>query len=523
MNSGKNLVGTLGLIATIVGLTTSGALAVSEMAPPISLAAATPAATTPEPAATSQPASESKTTDVTKKEKEAAKPVCKSTVCPPVAPETPQPTDPIQAAIWKAKNPIPGVRWGADYRIRDEYMNNARRFDHGGVNNEDDWLRHRPRFWTTFSLGDFLDFNMRMMWEGRNIFQPKSAVNMDWGEVLFDVMNFAIRKPDGLPITIIAGRQDITLGDKWLVLDGTPLDGSRTMYFDAIRLNLDLERIKTKIDAIYIEQNAKSENWIHMIKTRDKNMFTGAPAQRYVTEQNERGAIVWVENKSLKNTEIDGYYIYKGDHAVAPNSQNADIHTFGQRIAYEFDEHWRARAEVAEQFGRRGANNLCALGSLNRLAYYFNDPHNNWLRMDYEYMSGDRPGTGTDEGFDPLWGRFPRISEMLYYTSAWEKRTGDLSNLHRVAWGWSVNLLPQLEMLTDYHLMFTDQNTYRDRPQFTDSGCFRGQLLSWWLKYVISPQLSGHIVAEFFFPGDYYSKSNNDVATFLRGELLFAF
>jgi hypothetical protein len=78
-------------------------------------------------------------------------------------------------------------------------------------------------------------------------------------------------------------------------------------------------------------------------------------------------------------------------------------------------------------------------------------------------------------------------------------------------------------MLTDYHLMFTDQNTYRNRPMYSRSGCFRGQLLSWWLKYVISPQLSGHIVTEVFMPGDYYRNSNNDVATFLRGELVFAF
>jgi hypothetical protein len=95
--------------------------------------------------------------------------------------------------------------------------------------------------------------------------------------------------------------------------------------------------------------------------------------------------------------------------------------------------------------------------------------------------------------------------------------------MHRVALGHSVNILPNVEMLTDYHLLFADQNTFRDRPRFSDSGSFRGQLLTWWLKYVITPQVSGHVVAEFFCPGDYYARPNRDFATFVRAELVFAF
>ena len=36
-----------------------------------------------------------------------------------------------------------------------------------------------------------------------------------------------------------------------------------------------------------------------------------------LTEQNEQGVVLYGSNKSLKNTQIDGYFIYKRDSAEA--------------------------------------------------------------------------------------------------------------------------------------------------------------------------------------------------------------
>jgi hypothetical protein len=443
----------------------------------------------------------------------------------PAAAAASQPADPIQAFIAKVKNPVPFFKWGADYRIRNEYVRNVNGLNKSIAENDRDWLRHRPRIWSTLSLENAIEFNSRIVWEGRNWFEPESAQNFDLGEIMFDVLNVTVRKPGGLPFTVVAGRQEIALGDKWLVFEGTPYDGSRTLFFDAIRITTELEKIKTKIDTIYLETDSEGEHWVNMIKHRDRDQMTGAHTQRYLVEQDEQGAILWVENKSLKNTEIDGYFIYKRDMKGPYRfSDNADIYTFGERIVHNFDEHWKARSEITPQFGRRDGNSICALGSLNRLAYYFNDKHNNWLRLDYEYLSGDKPGTkGTDESFDLLWGRWPRFSELLIYLTPVERRPCDFTNLHRVAMGWSTNITPKTEMLTDYHLLFAAQNSYRTQPAYTDSGCFKGQLFTWWLKHTFTPQLSGHVVAEFFIPGDYYDKANNDPAAFVRTELMFTF
>lgn len=439
------------------------------------------------------------------------------------APATQPAADPIQEAITQIKNPVPWFSWGADYRIRNEYLNSVFSLDKNAPNREYDWLRHRLRAWSTLSLGDAIDINTRITWEGRNICKPDWAENFDDGEVLFDLLNVTLKQPLDLPIVVVGGRQEIALGDRWLVFEGTPLDGSRTIYFDAIRLTTTLADIQTKIDTIYIDQDARSERWVPMLKARDRNMYTGAHDQRYITEQHERGAILWVENKSIENTQIDGYFIYKNDRRVAANGNSGNLYTFGTRGLYDWGEHWKFKGEIAGQFGHKNGRNVCGLASLDRIAYHFNDRHRNWLRLDYEYMSGDRPGTGTNEAFDPLWGRWPRFTDLLIYTASTESRVSEMNNMHRVALGHSVNILPQVEMLTDYHLLFADQNTFRDSPRFSNSGCFRGQLLTWWLKYVITPQLSGHVVAEFFCPGDYYAKPNRDLATFVRTELVFTF
>ena len=122
-----------------------------------------------------------------------------------------------------------------------------------------------------------------------------------------------------------------------------------------------------------------------------------------------------------------------------------------------------------------------------------------------------------------LWGRWPRWSELYIYTNAGETgRFADSSNLHRIGTGWSCQPHPRIQLATDYHVLFADQNTYRDRAAYSRGGKFRGQLLTWSMKYIVIPNhLTGHLWAEFFCPGDYWAKSNNDFATFLRAELIW--
>ncbi len=412
----------------------------------------------------------------------------------------------------KIKNPTPWLTWGGDLRLREIYINNAFTFDKEAPGHEWHRQRVRTRLWTTIKPTDDFEFNLRIAWEGKNFDKPEAREPWQPTSVLADRLNFKWKDIGGSPFTLKAGRQDLMLGDRWLVMDGTPLDGSSTMYFDAVRLTMDLEDIQTKVDFIYLEQDAEGEHWFHPIYNE----------HRLMTEQDETGAIVWVTNNSLAKTQLDGYFIYKKSTPAAANGDLAELYTFGARADHAFNDQWKLRGNFAAQFGRKNEATVCAFGALTRLAYDLNDDWKSSIRVDYEYLSGDDPDTNTNEAFDILWGRYPRVSELHAYNYAGETRIGDMTNFHRVSAGWTGHPNDKTELCADYHLLFADQNTYGGQDGFSQGGCFRGQLLTSQVKYRFTDYLCGRFTGELFFPGDYYTDDRNDVAAFLRAQLEFS-
>lgn len=416
--------------------------------------------------------------------------------------------DPVEAL----KNPAPWLNWGADFRLRWEYLDNA--FNLSRETPEDEWSvqRFRPRAWATATPAPGVDFNLRMAWEGRHFCSPDNFEEWDTRDVLFDRLNLKVQIPDA-PVTVTVGRQDIILGDGWLVLEGTPLDGSRTIFFDAARFRIELEEIETSADLVYIYQFSDTDTWLPPIESKH------GP----VMEQDERGAIVYVTNKSIDRMKLDAYSIYKRDHAELTNGDTGEIYTFGGRAAHDLSEHWKARTEHAGQFGNRNGSAMSAYGSTSGLSYHFNDDWHNQLKLGYEYLSGDDPNSSKNTAFDPLWGRWPQWSELYIYTWSSETRISEITNLHRLACGWQLEPVEDLDLFFDYHLLFADENTFPGRAGFSENGSFRGQLFTSLVRYRFNRFLSGHLHSEFLFPGSYQAEPRDDVAAFLRAELVFTF
>lgn len=427
----------------------------------------------------------------------------------------------------QVKNPVPWFNWGADFRLRDEYLNNATTLNDDAANHERDFLRYRFRTWGTVTPVKDLDLNARVMWEGRYWWDGNPDRGRDWDRenIIFDNLNAKASNVFNQPLTLTAGRQDMRFNEGWLVFEGTPLDGSRTIYFDAARATYDCKPGNTSLDLIYINNSANPDRFLGQMWGRE---------DQYVTEQNEQGAIVYLTNRSIKDTELNGYFIYKHDQPVLVNGDQGDIYTFGARAAHNFDEHWNARGEGAYQFGNRfnpamfGANaptELSAYGFNGRISYLFNDQIKNQLRLSYEYLSGDDPNSSTNGQFDPLWGRWPQWSELYIYTYAMETRVAETTNLQRVAFGWQANPTQKLELAADYHLLFANDNTFADsKPTiFTSDGKFRGQLFTAVARYKFNRYMAGHLWGEYFIPGDYYTRDRRDNAVYLRAELVFTF
>ena len=125
---------------------------------------------------------------------------------------------------------------------------------------------------------------------------------------------------------------------------------------------------------------------------------------------------------------------------------------------------------------------------------------------------------GTEEHFDPLWGRWGQWSELVCYAAALEHRLGEVTNLHRIDLGVSTHPCQAVIMDFDYHLLFPATDDKQALPQFSDSGNLRGHLLAANVRWQQNKHVSHAVRAEVFMPGGYYADSNNSVADFFRYE-----
>jgi hypothetical protein len=460
--------------------------------------------------------------------------------------------------IQQIKNPLDWFSWGGDFRVRNEYFNNALSLGSGPSSgpfasvHEQDYFRFRGRLWASFFPTNDLTVNVRLAAEPREFMKDSTMdtyfekSGLQWRYGIIDTLNVQWKKPLDLPATVTVGRQDINLGDNWLFGDGTPEDGSFTSFLDSARVNVDLKDQHTTIDAIGIVQYARPDAWLPTIGPSTTQ--GGNPNAYLLTDQNEKGAVLWIANKSLPGANLDGFFIYKHDSAIndAPPSifsDNADIFTIGGCVSGLVAEHWNYSAEGAYQFGSKqyeynmppGApapaaadgrfHDISAFGVNSKISYLFKDEMNNQLSVVFEFLSGDNPGTKTDEMFDVLWGRYPQWSEMYnIYSYVNETRVGQTANLIRFGPAWSLAPIKDMNFSLSYNALFANQDvpTQATVPtSFTGTGDFRGHYLQAVLKYKFNKHLSAHLWSEFLFPGDFYT--SRSMMDFLRAEVMYTF
>lgn len=423
------------------------------------------------------------------------------------------------------KNPTKWFKWGADIRSRHESLINPYLTDADPPGYNYSFERLRVREWNTFSPCKEFEFNLRFTWEGRHYWMPDSKAEWDKSEIVFDNLNGKFRFGK-VPVILIVGRQDIVFGDGWLISDGTPLDGPRTTYFDAIRATIDLKKIKSVLDLIYIGQTSSPDSRIPPIFSKGKPLM----------EQNERGVIVNFSNKSIGHTQVDPYFIYKHDEAVLSNGDNGDVYTIGTRLDHDFNNNITCHIEGAYQFGQRKNavmfpdrnSSLSAFGVNSRLTYSFRDPSKNQLWLGYAVLSGNDARDTHNHQFDPLWGRWAQYSELFPNEL---DRPGERSNLQRINLGYQVEPTKRILILTNYHALFAYANRNSGTPGFSNDGKFKGHLLTALMKYQYNRFWSGLLLGEYFIPGNYYEtpsgggpfSTRNDGAVFLRAQILFTF
>jgi hypothetical protein len=452
---------------------------------------------------------------------------------PPAAKPAAPPTDAPKPWPDQVKQPVPWFAWGMDFRARNEYYDNIVSLTDDHPLSEQDLFRFRGRLWTALKPLPELSVNTRVSAEPRLWMNPAfvgsyyNQTGMEWRYGLVDNLNVKYDTPS---FTVTAGRQDIVLGDFWnwwLVADGTPLDGSWSYYLDSVRVTWAPPEIKTKFDYILIHQQADASERIPTINNKSP----------YVTEQDEMGLILYASNQSVKNTRIDGYFIYKRDERVRPNGDDANIYTVGTKVTGNPWTHWSYSVEGGYQFGDKTdptltgdtsglsrKRDLRAFGVNTRLSYLLGDRLNNQFSVIYEYLSGDDPNTtGRDEMFDVLWGRWPRWSELYIYSYLPENsgKIAQLNNIQRVGAGWNLNPIKGLTVGAYYNALFAPESVPTRAGGaiglFSETGNFRGHFLQAVATHTFNRHVRGHLWSEFVWQGDYYAQ--RDTMTFLRAEI----
>ncbi|MCK5676195.1 MAG: hypothetical protein KAH99_04185 [Verrucomicrobia bacterium] len=403
---------------------------------------------------------------------------------------------------------------GADFRYR-VISENARKLNNSETGNERVWQRFRLRAWTSIRLVPKTELNLRMVAEPRyyHYSDPAPPDYDTWvrDEFLFDNANVTVRNPYDIPLTAIFGRQQIRLADSWLVGEGTPLDGTRTAYFDAIRTLWNIENWRTTIDLMYIDNRKDSRAYLSPINDFSFDMM----------KQDERGGVLYVSHEAQEQIFMDSYFIYKLDHNPTYNTDGTKKGVEGETYTFGFRGHGSAtdsltfNAELAPQFGHKNGTSLAAFAINTWAQQQLSVAKNASIRLGYEFLSGD---SNIDRHYDKLWGREGLWSDL--YTGGvdgFDGRELDSSNLHRPHAILVVHPFTPLKIFAEYSLLFAAREVDLPDQEKVDGGSMlRGHHVKAAIEHKFNKHLKHYVTAQAMVPGGYYSDERSDTATWFR-------
>jgi hypothetical protein len=343
--------------------------------------------------------------------------------------------------------------------------------------------------------------------EFRVYLAPKTTP-FSWNESFFDNLYVKWTIPGRVPFAITAGRQDINLGEGFVIADGTPGDGSRSYYFNALRVDAGLAKGHTLTA------------FAHATEETDRYLPVINAVPRMLAEQSERALALYYSGM-FGRTRVDAYAVRKtGD--VSDLLSPVRIDTFGARIVAPLAKPLAFTAEAAYQTGTTDDYGRSAYGAI---AHFDCDLTGTpgFLKsfvLGGILLSGDDPFTSRVEGWDPIFSRWPKWSESYIYTLAQESRSAYWSNLS----AFYAQLAIDLGERVDGHVMLMPMGADRPErfvyPGFNSRG--RGTLCRARLNYKLSRYLTGRVIWEHFDPGSFYTPGASSY-NWLQFELIFRY
>jgi len=408
--------------------------------------------------------------------------------------------------------------YGFMLRLRQEYFKNAWDFNNQSTNlHNDNYFRIRASLWGKYKFNDNVSLYTRLTSEPDIYLVKKGTLSggRDVGdeEVVIDNIYLDVKNAFGLPLDLRIGRQDFlfTYGEGFVILDGTPYDGSRTVYFNAAKATYHFNQ-ENSLDFIFI-YNKSEDEYLPVINNLERTLNTS----------DEKAFVLYGKLKPTEKLSLEPYYIYKSEDAYR-NVPKLELNTIGIRKVYSFTP-WKLRGELAYQFGKyEDDDHRNGLGGYVYLTRFFKDKKfSPSLDFGFAYLSGDYDKTkNINTGWDPLFSRWPWISELYLFAYVIE---GNEPAYWRNLQLWKATLNLNLSKKTNLAIVY---NYLRANECLNGIGSFgtgkeRGHMPQIILKHKFNKNISGHLWCEYFIPGDFYASNNQDPALFLRWQMMFRF
>lgn len=406
-----------------------------------------------------------------------------------------------------------GFSFGFRERVRQSYLKNGFDLDENGA---DDWnyVRVRSQLWGSWEHSCGWKVFAQINNEHRHWFKStRGYENEDFeiDELVIENLYFSADRIAGSPISVTLGRQNISYGEGFLMMDGGPLDGSRTRYFNALRLKAEM---KSRYFEVHMLSNPSRDRYLPVVNSLRRNLI----------EKDERGAGVYYVDNSFGDYRVEGYYFYKAEEMREESWD--DIHTLGARMSGSYGGGGSYAAEFSFQFGKRLDADRNAMGGYAHSEYRLGVLMKPAVRVGLIYLSGDDPNTEEFEGWNPLYSRWPKWSDLYIYNLASMGRgVAYWENLASADIGISVNPVDNIGLDASLFYMTAPQEPVIDSSDPSPAvigGSDRGMLSIVRLNWSYTDYISGHLLWERFYPGNYYF-DNADPADFLRCQIYISY
>ncbi len=402
-----------------------------------------------------------------------------------------------------------GFDWGGDIRVRfttlDEIPTEV-----PGLALDQGFNRDRIRLWADYKPNDDVTLRARLINEFRfydddrrqspDVWDPMTEVLPD--ELFVDFRNLADGK-FGLKI----GRQTVKYGTGKIFADGTQNDGSRTDFLDAVKASLTLGQ--HNIDLLGIYSAAEPEL---VINDQDRRL----------NPHDSAAFAIYGKSAQFEQVPFEYYWVYKDEDDSLTNigsRGDAQFHTFGGRVMPKFGNGFAGSVEFAYQTGDHADEDT--EGALLDASFSYSPAIWGSLKpkfsAGYYYLSGDDQSTNKNESWRPVYSYIPQLGEMQGYSYVGSQYG---------AFGWSNQNSPWLGLdmkpFDKGHLLLRYYNLRADVNDGPGTGKKRGD--SFWalLLYKITPNLSGHLWAEYINTGNYYTPGSDD-GLFARANFEYKF